>query len=376
MEVSRRYGDHDSSADYTWNPLSPEVRSRVLETKASLTSANKDDRIMSLNLYLMMSSTGIDQEHLRMTARRGNTCFYVQNPMWDNLNHTEPILDPRIINKSVIEGTFFQCIPLENDNGEFDIGYELRIGDLNGNQYVAIVPDNSVKRIEKRIDISESLAKEREASDIDKKLGECFKLLRKPKNKEFQNIVQDLSDVFYGDDTDGGDFCRDIGICATDLMNHPVIISNKDYLPALEYILRNAIDDDIPWYVEGFADDMVIRDNKVYPDNIRDVSLSHATLRGLTLLSPEIEKKDGTYISTGRMTPAYVFEHTIRGATERVTVPLMHIKGIYSDIRANWRVRYDEYVKAKPEVGTHLGQLALRRESERVRKYESRSHTA
>ncbi len=376
MEIPRHQGDHASAANYTWELLDSEIRSCVLATKSSLTAANKDEKMMNLNRYLMMSSTGIDKEHLRMTARRGNTCFYVHNPMWDNLNHIEPILDPRIINKSVIEGTFFQCIPLENDNGEFDIGYELRIGDLNSNQYVAIVPDNSVKRIEKRIDISESLAKEREASDIDKKLGECFELLRKPKNKEFRNIVHDLSDVFYGDDTDGGDFCRDIGICATDLMNHPVIISNKDYLPALEYILRNSLDDDVPWRVEGLADDMVVRDNVVYPDNIRDVSLSHATYHGLTIESPEVEKKGSIYVSTGRMTPAYIFEHNVGGVIERVTVPLMHVKGIYFDNETTWRLRYDDYVRTNPKVGDSLAGLAMRRESERVKKYEPQSLTA
>jgi hypothetical protein len=376
MEMPHRHSDYDNLVDYVWEPLNPDVRSQVLAVKSSLTSTNKEEKMMGLNLYLMMQSTGIDQEHLKIMAKAGTAMFYVNNPRPDNLSHTQPILDPCIINKSLIEGRFFQCRLLESDNGEFDIGYELRCIDPNGEEYVAIVPDNSVRCIEKRIDLSERLATEREASDTERKLGACFKLLGEAKSEEFRDIVQDLADSFYCQDIDSGDYCRDIGMCATDLMNHPVIISNKDYLPALEYILRNSLDDDVPWRVEGLADDMVVRDNVVYPDNIRDVSLSHATYHGLTIESPEVEKKGSIYVSTGRMTPAYIFEHNVGGVIERVTVPLMHVKGIYFDNETTWRLRYDDYVRTNPKVGDSLAGLAMRRESERVKKYEPQSLTA
>lgn len=375
MELSGRHLDYSTPDGYAWEPLDPTIQLHVKTVKQGLTSENNDDQIVRLNRYLMMDSVGLGVAHLRIRAEN-DVLFYHERLRSDNTISAEPVVDPDILNQSVVEGSFVQCVSLDHGGGKFDVGYELCLDHPGDGRLVAIIPDGSVTHLGKRIAISEEeVATEREAGNIEKKIGRCFKRLRAVKDKEFRELVQDFSDVFYSEDVDGADFCREVGLCATELLNHPAIIAHQDYVLALEYILRYSLDDDKFWYIEGIADDMVIRGNEVYPDNIREVALKRANYVGVTMLSPEIEIKNGIATATHRMTPAYIFEHRLGDMRERVTMPLIHIKYLHCDLdtppEAGWRQRYEEYVRTHQNVGSHLAELAMRYESEREERYGS-----
>lgn len=225
-----------------WDTLPPYAIRRIMETAKIIDGAGEAEaqqEVHALNKFLAQEGL----LYLRSkTMSQGDPIVSHEQVDSDGITRSL-VVDPAILGREAYEGTLLGCSVISLDENDHWFTYTQSVEVNQGFLTVDSLVDYSTLQVEYPTI---------EKDDYDEMIAAVFAELDAVGDEEFQDAVGELRKNFENEDLPPILRIRSIGIFASVLLAHPLLIASEARMQALHTVLSYAIDDEIPYTIKGY----------------------------------------------------------------------------------------------------------------------------